>query len=138
MAIAIFTKKGEVLLQQRSMKRLSGPGEWKITAAGHVFAGESPKKAVIREVYEELGIKIEPVFHCKHFDKLEDREARFFWTYYAIVKKRLPLVLDKEEVMNARWIEISKLSEFAEKNNYSLTSLSHKMIVELAMKLKFI
>lgn len=32
-AIAVFNEKGEILLQQRSLKKENSPGEWKITAA---------------------------------------------------------------------------------------------------------
>jgi isopentenyldiphosphate isomerase len=57
-AVALFTKNGEVLLQQRSMKKETGKGEWKVSVAGHVAFGEDPEKAAEREVFEELGIKI--------------------------------------------------------------------------------
>ncbi len=68
-AIVVFNKKGEVLIQQRSMNKKNDPGAWKITAAGHVGQGEDPKKAAEREVYEELGINIEANFLKKTFKK---------------------------------------------------------------------
>src|SRR3989344_5920035 len=60
-AVAVFNHKGEVLIQQRSMKKTNDPGEWKITAAGHVASGENPKDSAEREVLEELGIKVKPI-----------------------------------------------------------------------------
>ena len=56
-AIVVFNNKSEVLLQQRSFKKSHDPGEWKLTAAGHVGKGEDPKDAAIRELEEELGLK---------------------------------------------------------------------------------
>lgn len=59
-AIVVFNNKREVLLQQRSFKKSHDPGQWKITAAGHVGKGEKPEDAVKRELEEELGLKIVP------------------------------------------------------------------------------
>ena len=135
-AIAVFNEKGEVLLQQRSMKKLTGRGEWKITAAGHVGRGEDPQKAVVREAEEELGLKIVPKYFGKKFVIRGDKEARFFWIYYSIVKNHPSLKLDEDEVMDARWVKLDKLEEFAIKNDYDLLGNSHKIIVELKKKLK--
>ncbi|MFH0829746.1 MAG: NUDIX domain-containing protein [Candidatus Aenigmatarchaeota archaeon] len=54
----IFNSKGEVLLQKRAIDKESHPGLWDISSAGHVSAGETPDHAAVREVEEELGIKI--------------------------------------------------------------------------------
>ena len=45
-------------MQQRSLKSKFFPGKWDVTG-GAVSSGETSDKAVIREVYEELGIKID-------------------------------------------------------------------------------
>lgn len=135
-AIAVFNKKGQVLLQQRSMKKTNDPGEWKMTAAGHIGAGEDPEVAVKREVFEELGIKIKPVYFKKHFHTYKDKEARFFWVYYAIVTKNPTLKLDEEEVMDAKWVDVRYLEKFSKRNTYSLDSTSHKTICEIAKKLE--
>src|SRR3989344_3250763 len=66
-AVAVFNQNGEVLLQRRSLNKSKGPGKWQITVAGHVSAGEDPRDAVAREVYEELGFKIKPVYFTKEF-----------------------------------------------------------------------
>lgn len=58
--IWIYDPKGFVLLQKRSKNHSSDPGVWDISAAGHVDFGEEPKAAAIREVKEELGLKINP------------------------------------------------------------------------------
>ena len=135
-AIVVFNKKGEVLLQQRSMKKRNDPGHWKMTAAGHIGAGEDPKLAIIREVKEELGITIKPVYYNKIFREYRDQETRFFWLYYSVLKEEQPLVLDKEEVMDARWVKYSDLEKFSKQNEYHLDSPSHRNIVEVAKILK--
>jgi isopentenyldiphosphate isomerase len=54
----IINSNGEVLLQKRSVKKKLHPGLWDVSAAGHVPAGESIEDAAIREVKEEIGLKI--------------------------------------------------------------------------------
>ena len=54
----IYTSRGEVLLQKRSEEAVTYPGLWDISAAGHVDSGETPEEAAVREVEEEIGIKI--------------------------------------------------------------------------------
>lgn len=55
------TEEGiRVYLQRRSFEKLSHPGRYDITAAGHVAAGETPIEAVLRETAEEIGIKLDP------------------------------------------------------------------------------
>lgn len=59
----VFNKKGELLLQKRSMNKDVAPGKWDTSVGGHVDYGETILKAVRREMEEELGITTcEPEF----------------------------------------------------------------------------
>lgn len=135
-AIAIFAKDGKVLLQRRSMNKVNDPGSWKVSAAGHAEAGEDPKDAIAREVKEELGLKVKPIYFDKDFTTYKDKESRFTWMYYSVLDKEASLKLDKDEVMDARWVQVNDLEEFAKNNDYSLKSTSHRMIVEMKNYLK--
>ena len=55
----VFNKNGDVLLQKRSANKKLWPNLWDITAGGHVLSGEFGKSALIREIKEELGVKVE-------------------------------------------------------------------------------
>lgn len=57
--IYIINKKGEYLIQKRSMKKELMPGIWDITG-GSVVSGEDSLSGAIREVKEELGITLSP------------------------------------------------------------------------------
>ena len=135
-AIAIFNKKHEVLLQRRSMSKTNDPGHWKITAAGHVGADENPKDSIKREVFEELGLNVQPIYYKKAFSTYKNKESRYFWIYYAIVDTPQKLKLNKQEVMDAKWVKVGKLEEFSKSSRYSLKGLSHKTILELKKLLK--
>jgi isopentenyldiphosphate isomerase len=54
----IVNHEGKVLMQKRSELEETHPGTLDISFAGHVSSGESSIDTVIREAYEELGLKI--------------------------------------------------------------------------------
>lgn len=49
---------GNVLQQYRDPSKKILPGVWDIAVAGHVSAGETPVKTVIKEAHEELGLEL--------------------------------------------------------------------------------
>ncbi|REE25698.1 isopentenyldiphosphate isomerase [Winogradskyella pacifica] len=62
----LYTSKGEILLQQRSHKKIIFPLLWDVSVAGHIDAGETFIEAALRETEEEIGLKLDP----KHLDKI--------------------------------------------------------------------
>lgn len=61
--VLVFNRRGELLLQKRSMNKDVAPGKWDTSVGGHIDAGETISEAVKREMEEELGIAaLEPEF----------------------------------------------------------------------------
>lgn len=58
----IVNKKGEILLAQRNDHRKQFDGKWSIPG-GHLEFGEQPEKALLREIKEELGVKVSILKH---------------------------------------------------------------------------
>lgn len=58
--IWVINSKGEVLIQRRSPLVDNHPNEWDISSAGHVSAGENDITSALREVREEIGLKLTP------------------------------------------------------------------------------
>lgn len=54
----LYTKKGEILIQQRAKNKDTHPGLWDVSVAGHIGAGEDVTESAIREVKEEIGLDI--------------------------------------------------------------------------------
>lgn len=54
----IYNKKGEILLQKRSMTKDTYPGLLDASVDGHLDLNDDYDKAAIREFEEEIGIKI--------------------------------------------------------------------------------
>ncbi len=57
--VFIFNKRGDLLLQQRSLFKDVHPGVWGSSVSGHLDAGEDYVSAVVRELDEEMGIRLE-------------------------------------------------------------------------------
>lgn len=53
-----FTEDHQLLLQKRAYTKKVFPSLWDVSVAGHIEAGETTKMAAIREVQEEIDLKI--------------------------------------------------------------------------------
>jgi isopentenyldiphosphate isomerase len=102
----------EVLVQQRAKQKTWG-GKLDVTAAGHILFSESPIDAAIRELSEELGVRI----HKKNFElvatmrdtaPLVDGRSKneHRWVYTVKVKKKPRLLLQESEVSAAFWMKL--------------------------------
>jgi len=56
--IWFYTKRGEILLQQRAATKIICPLLWDVSVAGHIDAGETIKSGAVREIQEEIGLII--------------------------------------------------------------------------------
>lgn len=55
----LFDPQGRLLLSQRSLNQKIAPGKWCFTAGGHVPYGLSYVGAAEKEVFEELGVRVD-------------------------------------------------------------------------------
>ena len=104
--IWFYTNNEEILLSQRSVKKIICPLLWDVSVAGHVDSGETIKQAALREIKEEIGLIISEnnlnkigVFEC--FQTYENGiiDNEFHNTFIAELSVPLSkLVLQKEEV----------------------------------------
>lgn len=116
----LYTKGGDVLLQQRSHKKAIHPLLWDVSVAGHIDTGETIESAVIRETEEEIGLKLKANdlrkiavhFHeSTYFDgAITDRE--FHHIYIAELKVPLrDLVAQPSEVEALKLVHLSAFNE---------------------------
>ncbi len=123
--IWIVRKGGEsyqVLLQKRSANKDSFPFMYDTSSAGHIQAGDEPLESAKRELFEELGISADEGdltyagrFHISyemefHGNMFRDNEVAFVYVYEKPVDET-KLVLQAEEVEEARWFDIEDVIE---------------------------
>lgn len=81
----VFNSRGEVYLQKRPEWKDIQPGKWDTAVGGHVDYGETPERALSREVREELGItdfQPEPLGHYVFESRRERELVYLFRTTY--------------------------------------------------------
>jgi isopentenyldiphosphate isomerase len=54
--VLVLNRKGEMLLQKRSLNKDVAPGRWDTSVGGHVGVGEDLAFSSVREMHEELGV----------------------------------------------------------------------------------
>lgn len=64
-SVFVFNSRNEVLLQQRSAKKLLWPLHWSNSYCSHPRPGESMLEAVRRRSHEEISLGVDPSFQYK-------------------------------------------------------------------------
>ncbi len=111
--VCIINNKNEMLIQRRQPFKDGWPNMWDLTVGGSAVAGDTSSQAAERELFEELGLKID----------LSDAVPDFTITFPAgfddfyIVRREVEiseLTLQQEEVQAVKWAgkeEILRMQE---------------------------
>lgn len=128
----VINEKNEVLIEKRVNKGLT-PKKLDL-CSGHIDGEETETQAMIRELGEELGIKIEEamnVIKLKHenvplkFDS-SGKKANFFITFYCLKRNSSEVEIQREEIDKIVWLPVeeafalikSKRTKFPTDYNY--------------------
>lgn len=57
--VCLFNRAGQMLIQRRTDDKVGWPGLWDFSTGGSVIHGESSREGAQREVFEELGCRID-------------------------------------------------------------------------------
>ena len=128
--IAVFfvNDNKELLLQKRSPNKRFSPNKWGL-CAGHVDSGETPEKTALREIKEELGIKLSPgdlrILEERDVLKLESN-SRLTRMYYVIYNKN-DFTIQTEELSEVKWFNIDEVIDRIKNNDESITLKSNRL-----------
>nr|XP_018453399.1 PREDICTED: nudix hydrolase 3-like [Raphanus sativus] len=118
----------ELLLQLRSDDKDSWPGQWDISSAGHISAGETSLISAQRELEEELGVKLPKDAFEKLFVFLQEcviNDGKFINNefndvYLVTILHPIPLeafTLQKEEVSAVKYIPYEEYRDLLSKED---------------------
>src|SRR5690606_5831367 len=113
----LYTKKGDILLSQRSASKSICPLLWDVSVAGHVDAGESITNGALREMKEEIGLTLsendlQKIGVFESFQKYENGivDNEFHNTFIAELK--VPLSKLKPQMEEVEALKLVSLTEF--------------------------
>ena len=104
-AIHIFWLRndGSMCLQRRSFAKDNCPGLLSSSCAGHVDSGEDYLTAALREMHEELGIRVTaPPERLLRINARAETGWEFCWIYR--LRHDGPFVLHPEEIESGEWL----------------------------------
>ena len=125
-AIAIIDENNRILMQQRSFTKDTNPGQWDISAAGHVSAGQTPLEAAVREINEEVGIEIEEkdldyilTYKKESYVREDYKDKQIFDCYIAKVEEinMENIILQESEVADSKLVTKEGFKNMVESGN---------------------
>ena len=109
--VLVFNARGEVFLQKRSMKKDRQPGVWDSSASGHVDAGEDYDTCAVRELREEIGLRLpQPPTRLFKMEACEETDAEFVWVYRCASEG--PFILHPDEIDEGGWFTTAKVTDW--------------------------
>ena len=106
--------RGDLCLQRRSYAKDNSPGLLSSSCAGHVDAGEAYVEAAVRELGEELGVRVAPA-ELQEVDYAPQHEelGREFVRSYVLRRPAEPCILAPFEVDAVLWRHPAEVAAWA-------------------------
>ena len=132
-SVFIFNQADELLVQKRSLNKVTFPHYWANTCCGHpVFAKEEResreylgvKRAAIRRLNEELGIPINQFliddlnfmtrlhYHSPYGKDYSEHEIDYLLLIKGVDKSQLSIEMNDKEVIDYQWLSFNECHEF--------------------------
>jgi len=109
--VLVFNARGQIFLQKRSMKKDRQPGLWDSSASGHLDTGEDYDACAVREVCEEIGLRLSAA--PRRLFKLAASPAtdqEHVWIYRCEAEG--PFELHPEEIERGEWFDANELDRW--------------------------
>jgi len=117
--VLVFNKKGELLLQKRSMNKDVAPGRWDTSVGGHVGLREDLSTSSKREMHEELGItghEPEYLYSYLHSNPFETEHVT---TYRCTHEHEGEIFFNREEIDEVKFWSFAEIHEAVGKKTLS-------------------
>ena len=101
--VCVFDRGGRMLIQKRQPFKSGFSGLWDVTVGGSAVAGDTSRTAAERELYEEIGIRIDLSGVRPHFSVNYDHGFDDFYLVETDGYDVSSLRLQYEEVERVKW-----------------------------------
>lgn len=131
--LLVVNREGKIFLHKRSLKKDLFPGVWDSSAAGHVGSGEDYDSTAVRELEEELGVRLPTDVlqrkpeglrlqgRIERLFKIEAREEtgqEFVWVYR--VESEGPFALEADEIECGEWFTREEIDRWTAERPHEL------------------
>ena len=119
--VLVFNAAEQAFLQKRSMTKDRQPGLWDSSASGHVDAGEDYDACAVRELGEEIGLRLNAV--PERLFKLAacaDTDQEHVWVYRCEAEG--PFRLHPEEIERGGWFAAAEVTRWMEERPQDFAS----------------
>ncbi|NJB66791.1 isopentenyl-diphosphate delta-isomerase [Desulfobaculum xiamenense] len=107
--VLVYDHEGRLYLQKRSGSKSLFPGRWDLSATGHVKAHESREDAAIRELREELGIRVAGL-RLLHEVEACPTTGFAFVTLYSAGRVTGPILTNPDEISDGMYVDREELA----------------------------
>lgn len=129
--VVVINNKDEFLICKRPQDKEISNDKYEIGISGFVLTDETFEDAMFRELQKELNVDAPPVFVKKFI--YEDEKIKALVHLYVLVYEE-DLTVNKKEVMNSKFVPISKIEEMIDENEMS--SMSEHIIINSLEEIK--
>ena len=117
--ILVFSPKGTLFLQKRSLEKDESPGYWDTSAAGHVDSGESYFESAQRELMEELGIRAD-IQEIMQIEASPETFSEHVRVYKCVTRETI--CINPDEISEGRFMTLNHIENALKNNELQLTS----------------
>lgn len=112
--VLVFNRRGDLLLQKRSMRKDCFPGTWDSSSSGHLDQGESYDACAVRELREEIGLIVGAAPERQFYLAAEPATGHeFVWVYRC--ESEGPFVRQESEVDRLEWFHPEAVTGWIER-----------------------
>ena len=109
--VLVFNSRGEIFLQKRSMSKDKSPGLGDSSASGHVDSGEGYDACAVRELNEEIGLRLNaPPLRLFKTGAGPQTDQEFVWVYRCEAEG--PFALNPDEIERGDWYSPKHITEW--------------------------
>lgn len=109
--VLAFNSRGQLFLQKRSMLKDTAKGKWDSSASGHLDSGEDYDACAVREVREEIGLRLDrPPHRILRIEAREETGWEFVWVYRCETEG--PFELHPEEIERGDWFAPEEITRW--------------------------
>jgi len=140
----IFNSKGEILIHKRSSKKELYPNKYDTLIGGHVLYGENYVDTAVKELREEIGLRVQPdeLIHVEdHAANWKDGKKlnREFRKVFALkFHGKISDLNTNDELSESKFVKVKKLKEMLkkEKNNFVSVPYIRKILPKIEALMK--